>query len=60
MKQLRHLVTVNKYSNYHIQFMTVLTGVKITDEQRNFLEKKSINFSKFVRNAIDKEMMMEV
>ena len=40
--------------------MTVLTGVKITDEQRNFLEKKSINFSKFVRNAIDKEMMMEV
>jgi len=36
--------------------MSIVTGVKITDEQRNFLNEKSINFSKFVRSCITKEM----
>lgn len=36
--------------------MTILTGVKITAEQKQFLDEKAINFSKFVRNAIDREM----
>jgi len=39
--------------------MSIVTGVKITDEQRNFLDEKSINFSKFVRKAIEREMHKE-
>jgi len=36
--------------------MSIVTGVKITDKQKQFLEEKSINFSKFVRRAIEQEM----
>lgn len=56
MKQLRHLSSILNIQNTIIAIMTVLTGVKITSEQKQFLDEKAINFSKFVRNAIDREM----
>ena len=37
--------------------MTIVgIGVKIRPDQREFLEKKAINLSKFLRHAIDAEM----
>lgn len=36
--------------------MNLVTSVKIELKQKQFLESKSINFSKFVRNKIDEEM----
>lgn len=39
-----------------MSFMTVLTGVKITKEQKLFIDEKAINLSKFVRIALDQEM----
>jgi hypothetical protein len=36
--------------------MNVTRSVKITQEQNKFIENESINFSKFVRQAIDFEM----
>lgn len=36
--------------------MTTTACIKITDEQKHFLNEKPINFSKFVRNALDNEM----
>ncbi|MFB6245932.1 MAG: hypothetical protein ABEJ03_06325 [Candidatus Nanohaloarchaea archaeon] len=29
---------------------------RITDEQQNFIEDRAINFSEFVRNALDERM----
>ena len=39
--------------------MSIVTGVKISNEQRRFLDERSINFSKFVRKAIEREMHKE-
>lgn len=36
--------------------VSIITGVKITDEQKQFIEDNSINFSKFVRKQIDNLM----
>ena len=36
--------------------MSIVTGVKITDEQKQFLENNSINFSKLVRKYLDSLM----
>ena len=40
--------------------VNIITSVKIAPEQKQFLESKSINFSKFVRNKIDEEMRVQV
>ena len=37
--------------------MTITTSVKIRDDQKMYLEEKSINFSKFVRKTIDEDML---
>jgi hypothetical protein len=37
--------------------MSVVTSASITDEQKQFIEDNSINFSKFVRKQI--KMLME-
>ena len=36
--------------------MSVITSTKITNEQKQFIEDNSINFSKFVRKQISKLM----
>jgi len=36
--------------------MNITTSAKITNAQKQFLENESINFSKFVRQAIDQEI----
>ena len=33
--------------------MSIITGVKIREDQRDFLDVNCINFSKFVRKCID-------
>lgn len=39
--------------------MSIVTSANITDEHRRFIDEKSINFSKFVRKAIDREMELD-
>ena len=36
--------------------MNNVTAITITDSQKRFIDAMAINLSKFVRNAIDKEM----
>jgi hypothetical protein len=38
--------------------MNIITTIKITSDQKQYLEDKSINFSKFVRRRIDEAMRL--
>jgi len=47
------LINQNMVTNFS---MSVITSAKITNEQKQFIEDNSINFSKFVRKQISKLM----
>jgi hypothetical protein len=48
--------TILNYQKDTKYYVSIVTGVKITDEQKQFLEDNSINFSKLVRKYIDSLM----